>query len=92
MSKKHLTEKNINQPTIPKLPRVQPNKTIPQKVEQLEKAVEKLSVGTNQPEMQRMLLEEIKGIKSELREIKQQIGLTSSPPRQNVNYQQDLQD
>jgi hypothetical protein len=35
MSKKHLTEKNINQPNIPKLPRVQPNKSTPHKVEQL---------------------------------------------------------
>jgi hypothetical protein len=48
-------------------------------------------VGINQPEMQRILLEEIKGIKSELREIKQQIGLTSSPARQNLNNQPDLQ-
>ena len=56
MSKKHLTEKNINQTNVPKLPRVQPNKSIPQKVEQLEKAIEKFSVGSTQPEMQRMLL------------------------------------
>jgi hypothetical protein len=41
-----------------------PQKTIPQKVEHLEKAVEKLSKGTGNPDLQRQLLEEIKSIKS----------------------------
>ncbi len=34
-SKKQLTEKSINQPNVPKLPRVNAGKTIPQKVDHL---------------------------------------------------------
>jgi protein subunit release factor A len=80
-SSKRLSEKNTNQPTLPKIPSKNGNRTIPQKVEQLEKAVDRLSKGTNQPELQRMLLQEIQGIKSELKEIKQQIGLSPQQPK-----------
>lgn len=44
-------------------------------MEQLEKVVERLAKGSNPPELQRLLLQEIQGIKSELKEIKQQIGI-----------------
>jgi hypothetical protein len=48
-SKKKLTEKHINQPILPKIPSKANNKTIPQKVEMLEKVVEKMSLGNNPP-------------------------------------------
>jgi hypothetical protein len=38
--------------------------------------------------MQRLLLQEIQGIKSELREIKQQIGLSPGQNNKTNNYQQ----
>lgn len=52
---------------MPKPPSRPAAKTIPQKVEHLEKAVEKLAKGTGNPDLQKLLLEEIMGIKSELR-------------------------
>lgn len=55
-------------------------------MEHLEKVVEKLSKGTGNPELQKLLLDEIKGIKSELREIKQQIGLN---PNQRSSYKEE---
>lgn len=69
------------------------NKSIPQKVEQLEKAVERLAKGNTHPDIQRVLLQEIQGIKSELKEIKQQIGLSPSQqsrqqPPQHYQHQE----
>lgn len=77
-SNKHLKDKNINEPSLAKPPPKQASKTIPQKVEQLERAVDRLSRGGNHPDIQRVLLQEIQGIKSELKQIKQQIGLSPS--------------
>ena len=77
-STKKLTEKQINQPSLPRINTKHANGTIPQKVERLEKAVDKLSQVKDQPEIQKLLLREIQGIKSELKEIKQQIGISPS--------------
>lgn len=63
-SNKQLKDKNTNEPSTLKMPPKSSNKTIPQKVEHLEKAVERLSKGNNHPDLQRVLLQEIQGIKS----------------------------
>ena len=86
---KKLSEKSTNQPSLPKIPpKGGQNKSIPQKVEQLEKAVDKLNKGVGQPDMQRMLLQQIQGIKSELREIKKQIGLGEGS---NRKYEEEVE-
>lgn len=88
-SNKRLTEKSINQPTLPKVNQRLPPKSIPQKVEHLEKAVERLSQGTGNPELQKLLLQEIQGIKAELREIKQQIGIAPSNEKRHAHMHSD---
>jgi hypothetical protein len=63
-SNKQLKDKNTNEPSTGKMPPKSNNKTIPQKVEQLEKAVERLAKGNTHPDIQKVLLQEIQGIKS----------------------------
>lgn len=63
-SNKQLKDKNTNEPSTVKMPPKSNNKTIPQKVEQLEKAVERLAKGNTHPDIQKVLIQEIQGIKS----------------------------
>ena len=61
-------------------------------MERLEKAVEKLSGGVGDTSIQGLLLEEIRGIKSELREIKAQIGLSPKKEGQRQGYEREEED
>lgn len=84
-----MPKKNIKIPQQQKAPlRTQ---SIPEKVQKLEKNIERLQENALKPELQELLIQEIKGIKSELKEIKYHIGMNgaSEPPRRSVQGEEE---